>query len=973
MSRARDLGVARGVARCRREPRGGRHARGGASVTRRKPPAPHPPAATDIESPPRRPPASRGRRADSAKQHRPGAAGIESPPAEPPASRDARSGASEHRRSDAGAALSLLANPVQRWVGDRFGALTPPQEAAIPAIHAGQHALVSAPTGTGKTLAAFLAIISELVADLERGALEPGLRAVYISPLRALGYDIQRNLDGPLAEICDRYLPACDTPSPIAVAVRTGDTTPAERRRIALRPPHILVTTPESLAILLATPGFRTHFRGVRWIVVDEVHAVAGSKRGVHLALSLEQLAACAGRDPVRVGLSATVAPIETVARWLGGAEREVRVIASAATRESRYALASALTGEVVPNPQAVHRRVAEVVGEHVAAHRTTLVFTNTRGAAERIAHRLTSRFDARDVAVHHGSLAREERLAVEERLKAGDLRVVVSSTSLELGIDIGTVDETVLVSSPRDVTRAVQRVGRSGHRIDRHPSGVLVATGVDDLLESTVVAERARAGALDPLRVPRAPLDVLAQQLVGMAAGALGADDGGWIGEDDAWSLVRRASPYSALARSDFDAVLAYLAESSEALEERRVYAKLEREDGRFRARGRAVATIYMQNVGTIAGGASVRVKPRGGAAPVGTVEESFLEQVRPGDRFLLGGRVWRFMYAQGMTAFVAPGGGRPSVPRWASEILPASPGVARGVGEMRAWMRDVLRAHGSEALAGAVVRRMGIGTEDAAALAHWVAAQDALSPIPDPDEILVERWTDPDDPRVLVHAVASPLGRRANEALARVVAFRAGRSNAGLVVDDLAFALRLPVRAGWSPEDLPRIFAPDSLEEDVRRAVARSDLWGRRFRQVAAIGLMLVKNYRGRSRFVGGMQHNARRIWTVLERERPGLPLVRETYRTVLEDDLDVATARAWLDAACRRLTMRDLPTPPPFALRMLAAGTSDAMLLEERDAFLRRLWEEAQRATAAGAPPRQAPSRKRRTIAAKASGSV
>ena len=840
-------------------------------------------------------------------------------------------------------ALRLLAPPVRDWVKSTFGTLTPPQAAAIPLVHAGEHVLISAPTGTGKTLAAFLAILSELTADHQRGRLADGIHAVYISPLRALGYDVQRNLEGPLAEICRSCLPGRvpdgeeEPPAPIRIASRTGDTTPAARRQLGIRPPHILVTTPESLAILLSTPSFVPRFAGVRWVVVDEVHAVAGNKRGTHLALSLERLSAAARRDPARVGLSATVAPAEAVARWLGGAERRPVLVAWRAPRDAVFAVRSVLTGEVVPNPQAVQRAVTETVAERVERHRTTLVFTNTRGATERLAHRLKARFGEDQIAAHHSSLSREERLGVEDRLRAGGLRAVVSSTSLELGIDIGTVDETVLVSSPRDVTRALQRIGRSGHRIDRHPAGLFVATGADDFLECVVVCERCRAGDLDPIRIPTAPLDVLAQQLVGMAAGCE------WR-EDDAFALVRRAAPYAQLAREDFDAVLDYLSETSESLEDRRVYAKIERTEGVFRARGRSVQTIFYQNVGTIAGGASVRVKPRGASQPIGTVEEEFLEQIRPGDRFLLGGRVWSFQYAQGMTAFVAPAAGRPSVPRWVSEILPAASGVARGVGLLRAEARDVLRLRGEEALARALVERTGVSAEDAAAVASYIAAQDALSPIPDVDEVLIERWVDPDDERVLVHAVTSPLGRRANDALARAVAYRAGKSSTGVLVDDQAFALRMPARAAWRDEDLPRLFNAAGLEDDVRLAVARSDLWGRRFRQVASIGLMLVKNYRGRSRFVGGMQHNARKIWTVMERERPDFPLVRETFRTVLEDDLDVTGARTWLEETAGRYTLRDVDAPPPFHFRLLAAGTTDSMLLEERDAFLRRLWEQA-----------------------------
>jgi len=647
----------------------------------------------------------------------------------------------------------------------------------------------------------------------------------------------------------------------------------------------------------------------------------------------------------VRGVLSATVAPLDVVAHWLCGAGRTPRTVAWRAPRDAVFAVQSALAGEVVPNPQRVQRAVTTAVAERVEGERTTLVFTNTRGATERLAHRLREKFGDDDVAAHHSSLAREDRLRTEERLREGSLRVVVTSTSLELGIDIGTVDEVILVSSPRDVTRALQRIGRSGHRIDRHPRGRFIGTGVDDVLECLVVADRCRAGELDPIRVPTAPLDVLAQQLVGMAVTAR------W-NEDDAFALVRRAAPYAALTRADFDAVLDYLSDASEVMAERRVYAKLERADGAFEARGRSVSTIFYQNVGTISGGASIRVKPRGSPTPIGTVEEDFLEQLKPGDRFLLGGRTWAFMYAQGMTAFVAPAGGRPSVPRWASEILPATPGVAWGVGVLRALLRDALLVGGAPAVSMLLSARYGLAEADAHALAEYVATQHALSPIPDPDELLVERWVDPDDDRVLVHAVASPLGRRANEALARAVAWRLGKGSVGLLVDDQAFALRVPRRAAWDDEQIARLFAPDNFREDVRAAVARSDLWGRRFRAVADVGLMLVKNFQGRSKFIGAMQMNARRIWTVLERERPDFPLVRETYRTVLEDDLDIATAERWLAAVSGRVTLRDVGAPPPFLFRLVAAGTTDSMLLEERDAFLRRLWEQAVASAAAPA---------------------
>lgn len=846
-------------------------------------------------------------------------------------------------------ALEALPTPVCSWVRDRFGELTPPQQQAIPAIHARRNVLVSAPTGTGKTLAAFLAILGELVSDFESGTLGDGVQAIYISPLRALGADVQRNLERPLAEICEGYLEGCAEleEAPIRVALRTGDTTPAERRRIITKPPHILVTTPESLAILLSTDSMRPHLARTRWIVVDEVHSMAGNKRGAHLCLSLERLAFLVrengGRDPVRIGLSATVSPLPDVARWLAGARRRIELVEWTAPRDTRYSLESVLTGDVVPNPQRVQRRVAEIVSDRVKANRTTLIFTNTRGATERLAHRLKTAFADEDIAAHHSSLSREDRQAVEGRLREGHLKAVVSSTSLELGIDIGTVDETVLVSSPRDATRALQRIGRSGHRIDRHPAGRFIGTGVDDLLECAAIIDRCRAGVLEPIRWPVSPLDVLAQHLVGMGA------EGEWR-IDDAFAVIRRATPFCAISRDDFIGVLDYLCETSESMEERRVYAKLERDEECFRARGRSAQTIYFQNVGTISGGASVRVKPRGSATPIGTVEEDFVEQLKPGDRFLLGGRVWSFMYAQGMTAFVGATTGRPSVPRWASEILPASASVARRVGELRASLRDVLLEQGEEGLASHCERIFGIEADDALAITRYISAQHALAPIPDANEIVVDQWTDVDDERVIVHFVTSPLGRRANDALARAIALRAGRSSAGILVDDQAFAIRLPAKARWTSDMLAGLFSTTAFADDVRQAVARTDLWSRRFRQVAATALMLVKNYHGRSKFVGGMQANARRIWSMLERERPEFPLVRETYRTVLQDDLDIGTAERWLKACGRRLSLRWVATPPPFAFRLLAAGTTDAMLLEERDAFVRRLWEEAEQRAAA-----------------------
>lgn len=453
-------------------------------------------------------------------------------------------------------ALAAFHPAVADWFNSTFAVPTVPQEQAWPAIRAGRDVLIAAPTGSGKTLAAFLAAIDDLVCRGVGGDLADETHVVYVSPLKALSNDIQRNLEAPLAGIRDalraREAPEAD----IRVLVRTGDTPQAQREQMRRRPPHIVVTTPESLYILLGSESGRNMLATTRTVIVDEIHAVAPNKRGSHLALSLERLQALAGPRLTRIGLSATQKPIDEVARFLiGAAGSECTVVDTGHTRNRDLAievpaspLEAVMAGEVW---QQTYDRLAELI----AAHRTTLVFVNTRRLAERVTRHLSERLGERAVGAHHGSLAREQRLEAEQRLKRGELKALVATASLELGIDIGEVDLVCQLGSPRTIAAFLQRVGRSGHAVDGTPKGRLFPLSRDDLVECTALLDCVRRGELDRLIIPAKPLDVLAQQIVAEVAARE------WRGEE-LFELFRRAHPYRELTREEFAAVVHVLAE---------------------------------------------------------------------------------------------------------------------------------------------------------------------------------------------------------------------------------------------------------------------------------------------------------------------------------------------------------------------------------------------------------------------------
>src|SRR3954469_13185161 len=592
--------------------------------------------------------------------------------------------------------LSQFHPLVARWFSDTLGQPTAAQAQGWASIRARRHTLIAAPTGSGKTLAAFLTALDELVQDGLAAPLRDEVRVVYVSPLKALSADIHKNLAEPRRGIL-RLAAADGIEAPrITAAVRTGDTTQAERAAMLRTPPHILVTTPESLYLLLTAERSRAMLRTVRTVIVDEIHAVIGTRRGAHLALSLEGLQQSAEQPRLRIGFSATQKPIEEVARFLVGCGNpqsavrspECTIVDQGHRREMdlgmeipRSTLDAVMSHEVW---EEYFDRITELIGQH----RTTLVFVNTRKMAERVARSLTERLGEEAVTAHHGSLSKDKRLDAERRLKDGRLRALVATASLELGIDIGTVDLVCQIGSPHRIATLLQRFGRSGHSIAGTPKGRLFPTTRDDLVECAALLRAVRRGELDAIVSHDAPLDVLAQQVVAETA----CRD---YGEDELFALVTRAWPYRALDRKSFDAVVAMTADGFTTRRGRRS-ALVHRDEVNGRLRGRRGARLTaIASGGAIPEVADYRVVLDPGETFIGTLNEDFAIESHAGDIFQLGNASWQILQvATGVVRVADAHGAPPTIPFWLGEAPARSDELSRAVSDLRADVEVRLNA---------------------------------------------------------------------------------------------------------------------------------------------------------------------------------------------------------------------------------------------------------------------------------------
>jgi ATP-dependent Lhr-like helicase len=851
---------------------------------------------------------------------------------------------------------------VAEWFVRKFGTPTEPQEQGWPHILAGRTTLISAPTGSGKTLAAFLACIDRLVRKALAGDLADRTEVLYVSPLKALGNDIQKNLEGPLSEILALAGERGLLMPEIRTAVRTGDTLQPERRAMLKRPPHILVTTPESLYILLTADKSRAILRDVETVIVDEIHAVADDKRGAHLTLSLERLEALCHRAPVRIGLSATQKPIEEVAHFLTGSGRKNPVIVDVGHRRKLD-----LGIEVPPMPlgpvasnelwDAIYDRLVVLVSEH----RSTLVFVNTRRMAERLCHELGTRMGEENVAAHHGSLSRKLRLAAEKKLKEGQVRVLVATASLELGIDIGTVDLVVQINSCRAVAVALQRVGRSGHWRGAVPKGRFFVTTRDDLLECAALVRAIKLGDLDLLMIPESPLDVLAQQIVAACA----AEE--W--DDDAmFALAKRAYPYRNLKRETFDSILEMLSEGIASKRGRYgAYVHRDRVNGKLRAR-RGARLAAITSGGAIPDNSLYTVVAEPDGVVVGTVDEDFAVESNRGDIMLLGNTSWmirRIETNAGRMLVQDAHGAPPSVPFWRGEAPARTQELSAHVGELREKISAVLphtspvgfSATQPEVAAVVSWLREECGLDDSGAeqaIEYILQGRAVLGAVPTQKTIIAERFFDEGGGMQLV--IHAPFGGRINKAwgLSLRKRFCVGFNfELQAAATDNGLNIALAEQHSFPLGDVFHFLQADTVQPILEQAALDSPIFGTRWRWDANRALALLRFQNGKKvppqiqrmrsdDLLASVFPDAAACFENIEGERkiPDHPLVGEVMKDVLTEAMDVEGLKSLLRGMASgeiRVIAVDTPVPSQFSHEILNANPyaylDDAPLEERR----------------------------------------
>src|SRR5579864_8230321 len=854
---------------------------------------------------------------------------------------------------------------VAAWFGGRFSAPTAAQAEAWPAIQAGQNVLIAAPTGSGKTLAAFLAAIDALVRQALAGKLTDETQIVYISPLKALSNDIQKNLQEPLAGIREALQKQGLPEVEIRTWVRTGDTPPGERDRMRKRPPHIVVTTPESLYILLGSESGRAMLATTRTVIVDEIHALAPNKRGAHLALSLERLAALCGDRLLRIGLSATQKPIEDVARFLVGARPDGVRAATCKIIDSGHRRARDLALEVPLAPLEavmsgeVWKQTYDRLAELIAAHRTTLIFVNTRRMAERATRELSERLGEDQLAAHHGSLAKEQRLDAEQRLKRGELKALVATASLELGIDIGDVDLVCQLGSPRSIAAFLQRVGRSGHAINGTPKGRLFPLSRDELVECTALIDAVNRGELDRLNIPEQPLDVLAQQIVAEVAARE------WS-EDALYALFQRAWPYRRLPRADFTAVVSMLAEGFTTRRGRRG-ALIHHDAVNQMLRGRRGARLTaLTSGGAIPDNADYRVMLEPESTFVGTVHEDFAVESMAGDIFQLGNQSYRIMRVErGVVRVEDAHGMPPTIPFWLGEAPGRSNELSEAVSRLRADIakRFSSTAEGVDPLRW-LITEVGMGEVPARELFEYLASgYAALGCLPTQEILVFERFFDESGGMQLV--IHSPYGSRINRAWGLALRKRFCRKfnfelQAAATEDNIV--LSLTTAHSFDLAEAAHYLHSATVRDVLIQALLDAPMFMTRWRWVAGVALALPR-FRGGKKVPPPLARmDAEDLIAAIfpdqlacaenlagAREIPDHPLIRQTIADCLSEVMDadgLERLLARIQSGEVRVVARDLTEPSPLALEVLSARPyaylDDAPLEERRtQAVMGRRW--------------------------------
>jgi len=864
--------------------------------------------------------------------------------------------ASEAKKEDILKALDPL---VREWFFTKFKEFSMPQLYGVMPIYERKNILISAPTGGTKTLTAFLSILNYLIGLSKRNELEEKVYCVYISPLKALNNDIYFNLVKPLEEIKEIALKQDIKLQDIKISVRTGDTTTDEKAKQLRKPPHILITTPESLAIILSSAKFIEKLKAVEYIVIDEIHALA-NKRGVHLSLSIERLNYISGIYPCRIGLSATCEPLEEIAKFLVGYENQNQ------GSDTSYLIRDCLIADVqytkkldmkvlCPVKDLINTSASEMqkglytlIDSLIQEHKTTLIFTNTRSATERVIAHLKEMFPSRyleDIGAHHSSLSKEHRFDIERRLREGKLKVVVTSTSLELGIDIGYIDLVILMGSPKSVARGIQRIGRAGHKLHDTAKGRIIVLDQDDLVECAVLLKESVEKKIDRIQIPKNCLDVLAQQIFGCAIQQK------WNVEE-LFGLIRRSYCYHELNREDFFSVISYLSGEYE-LESRNVYAKIwyDPETKELGRRGKLARVIYMTNIGTIPEESFINVviasaDERG--KKIGVIDEGFLERLKQGDVFVLGGNKYEFAYTRGMNAYVKTTVYRsPTIPSWFSEMLPLSFDLALEIQNFRKLMSEKLGKEKEAEIKKWIENYLYIDRNSVDAIYNYFYLQYRYAKIPNEKRLVIEHYSEDGKHYAIFHSL---YGRRVNDALSRAIAYlvaRLGGRDIEIGINDNGFFLAS--LQNMQIEKALKMLNGENLEKVLDEAIQNTEVFKRRFRHCAMRSLMILRSYKGRTKSVGKQQLNSGFLLNAVRKLDSNFSVLKETRREILEDMMDMNDAKlvlTWMKEGKIRTEEIRTEIPSPFALNLVMQGHADLMKIEDKISFLKRMYEAIQK---------------------------
>ena len=828
---------------------------------------------------------------------------------------------------------------VQKWFDSQFEDFTPAQKKSIIDISKKNNILISSPTGSGKTLTAFLSVISDLTTLAEKNQLEDKVYCIYISPLKALDNDIEKNLDEPLKGITE----IAGHDLGIRKAVRTGDTTQYQRQKMLKKPPHILITTPETLSILLVAPKFREKLSGVKYVIIDEIHSLAENKRGVHLSLSLERLQHLVGQF-TRIGLSATVSPLEEVAKFLVGYEygvgRNCKIVNINYLKELDMEVMCPVSDIVLADEEDTRLGMYDLLDDLIQENKTTLIFTNTRSGTERFVYNLKKmypmNYNDSNIMAHHSSLSKEVRLETENKLKEGKLKAVVSSTSLELGIDIGYIDLVVLINSPKSVARALQRIGRSGHKLHEKSKGRIIVTDRDDLVECSVLLKNAKEGKIDRIRIPTNCLDVLAQHIYGMSI------ENPWD-IDYAYDVIRKSYCYKDLTRDDYEDVLSYMAGEYPELEERYVYAKIwvDYKENTFGKRGKLARMLYSTNIGTIPDSSGVLVKCDG--ETVGKIEESFMERLKKGDTFVLGGRTYRFNYGKGMTINVTPAMGPPTIPSWFSQQLPLSFDLAMDIQKFRSHMETKFEYRRSkEEIMEFIYDYLYVDDFAANSIYEYFVEQYKYAIIPSNRLLLIEYYKGFGGRRfVIFHSL---FGRKVNDALSRATAYIVAKKynmNVTISISDNGFYLSSDGKIGGLESF--RELNPENFETILTNSLNKTETLASRFRHCAGRSLMTLRHYKGESKSVGRQQVRGKILLKFVQDMDENFSILKEARRESLEDYMDIKNALKvinMIDSEEMEIKTINTVIPSPFAFNLVSQGYLDVLNQNDKGEFTKRM---------------------------------